>query len=117
MPNEEVAVTAPRSREENSQEMSILMQKVLGSDNTPDFTEEQVDELLSQKRETTGYIHADKQRESYDNKFYIIVVCIFIFAFSALVLKFYAEVFPQVLSLAVGLFGGGAGGYALGKSK
>lgn len=119
MPDEnvkEVTVT-PQPREESSQELSILMQKVLGTDNTPDFTKEQVDELLSQKRETTGYIHADKKRESYDNKFYLVTVCAFVIVFSALVLKYYPEVFSQVLSLVVGLFGGGASGYAVGKSK
>lgn len=119
MPNKEseVVTATPHQREENSQELSILMQKVLGTDSTPDFTKEQVDELLSQKRETTGYIHADKKRESFDNKFFLVVICLFIFAFSALVLKYYPEVFSQVLSLIVGLFGGGAGGYAVGKGR
>lgn len=119
MPNREseVVTATPHRSEENSQELSILMQKVLGTDSAPDFTKEQVDELLSQKRETAGYIHADKKRESYDNKFYLVVICIFVIVFSALVLKYYPEVFSQVLSLVIGLFGGGAGGYAVAKSK
>ena len=119
MPNENTnkVTNTPQPREESTQELSILMQKVLGTDSTPDFTKEQVDELLSQKRETTGFIHADKKRDSYDNKFYLVVVCLFVIAFSALVLKYYPEVFSQVLSLVVGLFGGGAGGYAVGKNK
>ena len=46
-----IVQTAPH--EENSQELSILLHKVLGATNTPNFTKEQIDELLSQKRERT----------------------------------------------------------------
>ncbi len=111
----EVVTATPHQREENSQELSILMQKILGTDSTPDFTKEQVDELLSQKRETTGYIHADKIRESSDNRFFLVIICIFVFLFSALVLIYYPEAFSEVLSLIVGLFGGY--GYGVGKGK
>jgi hypothetical protein len=104
-------------REENSQELSILLQKVLGADNTPDFTKEQVDELLSQKREITGYIHEDKKRYSSDNKLYFLGIFIFILLFSGLVLWKKPESFGEVLSFIAGLFGGGLGGYGLGSKK
>ena len=60
---------------------------------------------------------AEENQASYDGKFYLVVVCVFIIVFSALVLKYYPEVFSQVLSLIIGLFGGGAVGYAIGKGK
>jgi len=104
-------------REENSQEMSILLQKVLGNENVPEFTKEQVDEILSQKREITNFIHEDKKRESGDNKFYLVVVLIFICIFAGGVLFNEPEYFDVVLSFLAGIFGGGLGGYGLGLKK
>lgn len=100
-------------REENSHEMSILLQKVLGADNTPNFTEKQVDELLAQKREITGFIHEDKKRESRDGKFYLTSVLAFILLFSGLVMWKKPDLFSEVLSFLVGVFGGSLGGYGL----
>lgn len=97
--------------------MSILMQKVLGADNTPDFTKEQVDELLSQKRQITGYVHDDKKRDSWDNKFYLVIVLIFVLIFSCLVLWKKPELFNETLSFLAGTFGGGLGGYGLASRK
>jgi hypothetical protein len=95
----------------------ILMQKVLGSDNSPDFTKEQVDELLSQKREITGYIHEDKKSDSWDNKFYLVAILIFVLLFSCLVLWKKPEFFSEVLSFLTGVFGGGLGGYGWANKK
>ncbi len=103
--------------EETSQQLSILLQKITGDGNVSNFTVEQTNEILSQRRKITEYVHEDRKRESYDAKFYLIVIVVFVFFFSALVLKFYPEVFPQVLSLVIGLFGGGGVGYSIGKSK
>lgn len=114
--NKNIASTIP-AREEKSSEMSILLEKVLGSDNTPNFTKEQVDELLSQKREITGFIHNDKQQESWDSKFCFIVVLAFILIFSVLILWKKPDLFNEVLSFLAGLFGGGLGGYGLGSRK
>ena len=72
------------NREERSHELSILLQKVLGTDNSPDFTKEQIDELLSQKREITGYVHKDKIQESWDSKFYLVIILLFILILSNL---------------------------------
>lgn len=110
-------VTPNTQSEETSQQLSILLQKITGAENTQVFTEEQTNEILSQRRKITEYVHEDRKRDSYDGKFYLVVVVLFVFAFSALVLHLYPEVFSQVLGLVIGLFGGGAGGYAIGKSK
>lgn len=101
------------SKEETSQQLSILLQKVIGSDTAPNFTEEQTNEILSQRRKITEYVHEDRKRESYDSKFYLVSIALFVLLFSALVLNYYPEVFPEVLSLVVGLFGG----YAIGKGR
>lgn len=103
----------PAVRQEVSQELSILLQKVLGADNTPNFTKEQVDELLSQKREITKFIHEDKKSESRDGKFYLIIILAFILLFSGLVLWKKPELFSEVLSFLTGALGGGLGGYGL----
>lgn len=107
----------PVVHEENSHELSILLQKVLGADNNPNFTKEQVDELLSQKRETTGYIHKDKIRDSWDSKFYLITILTFILIFSSLILYKKPDLFNEVLSFLAGIFGGGLGGYGLALNK
>ena len=103
--------------EENSQELSILLHKVLGATNTPNFTKEQIDELLSQKREITGYVHADKKQEAWDSKFYLTVIFLFVLVFSGLVLWKKPDSFGEVLSFLAGLFGGGLGGYGLASKK
>lgn len=103
-------------RDEVSQQFNVLLQKMIG-ENSPNFTKEQVDEILSQRREIAGYIHKDRKTESYDGKFYLIVIISFILIFSGLVLWAKPDIFSQVLSLIVGLFGGGIGGYGFGKSK
>lgn len=105
------------AREENSHELSILLQKVLGADNTPNFTEKQVDELLSQKREITSFIHDDKHQHSWDSKFYLIVILVFILVFSGLVIWKKPDLFNEVLSFLVGAFGGSFGGYGLASRK
>lgn len=121
MPNN-TAVTEAAPQPQNSgtsQEhtLSILMQKVLGQDNTPNLTEKQVDELLSQRREITSYIHEDKKRESRDSKFGLVTILVFILLFSGLVLWKYPGSFSEVLSLLIGLFGGAFGGYGYGKKQ
>ncbi len=117
MPEEDKSIATSQPREENSHEMSILLQKVLGADNTPNFTKEQVDELLSQKREITGYIHEDKKRESRDSKFYLLVVLIFVILFSGLVMWKKPDLFSEVLSFLTGAFGGGLGGYGIAQKR
>ena len=109
-------VTTPM-HEEHSQELSILLQRVLGTDEAPALSAEQVDELLSQKREITRYIHEDRERESADNKWYFAGILLFILIFSGLVLKQRPDLFSEVLSFLAGLFGGGLGGYGFASKK
>ncbi len=104
-------------KEENSQEMSILLQKVLGTESVPEFTREQVDEVLSQKREVTNFIHEDKKRESKNNRFYLGFILVFILLFAGMVLFKDPEYFDIVLGFLAGIFGGGIGGYGLGLRK
>lgn len=96
---------------ETTHELSILMQRVLGTDNSPDFTSEQVDELLSQKRQVNEFVHEDKKRDSADAKFYMVVILVFILLFTALILWRRPDYFGEVLSFLAGLFGGSLGGY------
>ncbi len=120
MPEEnkrEVSVKSQVSREEKSQELNILLQKMFGSDKTPDLTKEQIDELLSQKREITRYIHEDKKQDSWDSKFYLVVVLLFTLALSGLVLWKKPDLLNEVLSFLGGLFGGGFAGYGVGSRK
>lgn len=102
---------------EDSHELSFLLQRVLGADNTPNFTEKQVDELLAQKREIAGFIHNDKKRESDDERFYLMVTLLFVVLFSGLVLWREPDLFKEVLTFLAGLFGGGLGGYGLASRK
>ena len=102
---------------ENTQELSVLLSKALGTDNTPEFTKEQVDELLSQKSKITDYIHEDRKQESWDNKFYLVIVVVFILLFSGLVLWKNPALFNEVLYFLAGLFGGGLGGYGLANKR
>jgi len=101
---------------ESETTLQMLLQKVVGG-NTFTPTERQVDEVLSQRRQVIGYIHDDKKTDSYDSKFYLVVVLIFILVFSGLVLWFKSDLFPEVLSFLAGLFGGGIGGYGFGKIR
>ena len=90
---------------------------MFGSDSTPELTEEQTDEILAQRREISRYIHEDKKRASYDGKFYLLAMLLFIMLFSLVVLRYKPEVFSEVLSLVLGALGGGIGGYGIGKSR
>jgi len=103
------------TKEETTHQLSVLLQKVIGMDDGQDLTKEQKDELLSQRRQISEYIHEDKKRSSFDNRFHLIAALVFVLLFSGLVLWQKPDVFEQVLALVVGLFGGGAGGYALGR--
>ena len=104
-------------RDETSQQFSVLFQKIMGLENTPNFTKEQIDELLSQRRQIAAYIHEDRKTDSYDTKFYLVAIIAFILFFSGLVLRMKPEIFSEVLSLIVGLLGGGAAGFGIGKIK
>ena len=105
------------AHEEHSQEVIIFMRRILGVPDASYYTKEQVDELLSQKRQIAGYIHDRQRSESYDNKFYVVIVLAFIFGFSALILWRRPDYFPELLSFLAGLFGGGLGGYGLARIK
>jgi hypothetical protein len=118
MPNEIV-----KTKEENNvrevtsqQQLSVLLQKVIGSGEQDSLTEEQKTELLAQRRQISEYIHEDKRRASSDERFRLVSLMLFVFLFSGLVLLFKPDSFEQVLALVIGLFGGGAGGYALGRA-
>ena len=89
------------------------MQKIIGAENSPNFTKEQIDELLSQRREIATYIHADRKSDSFDSKFYLVAILIFVILFSLLVLWLKPDMFLEVLSFLVGLLGGGGVGYGL----
>lgn len=111
-----IVVNEPTEQaQETQQEISILLQKIMGQDNVPSLSDAQISELLAQRREIANYIHEDKKRESYDAKFLFVGVLTFVLIFSALVLWKKPDVFSEVLSLIVGLLGGGAGGYTFGK--
>lgn len=97
--------------------LSFLLQKVIGHDQTSNLTEEQINEVLAQRRQITTYIHEDRKRESYDSKFNLIVILVFILIFSGGVLWKYPDAFSEVLSLLIGLFGGAFGGYGYGKKQ
>ena len=80
MPNEVVNHKHPERQggEEESHELSVLLQKVIGVDSGAELTPEQRDEILSQRRQITEFIHEDKQQDSYDKKFYLVVIiCLF----------------------------------------
>ena len=117
MSNNSPSITERPVREENSQQLSILLQKAIGVESAPNFTEQQVDELLSQRREIAGYVQADKKRDSMDSKIYFIGILVFILIFSGFILYKDPNMFPSVLSFLAGLFGGGVGGYGWAKSK
>lgn len=123
MPNQPLTPSSQNPQEKEgvgmvaSQQLSILLQRAMGADTTPNFTEAQVDEMLSQRREISKYIYDDKKQDSKDSKFNLIVVLIFILLFSGGVLIYKPELFSQVLSFLAGLFGGGLGGYGWAKSK
>jgi hypothetical protein len=89
------------------------MQRAMGHENVPKLTESQVDEVLAQRRQVMDYIHDDNTRDSYDAKFYLVVVLIFITVFSLIVIYWKPELFSQVLSFLAGIFGGGLGGVRL----
>jgi len=108
--------TESKSSQHTERELSILLQKAIGGD-TPNLSEKQVDEVLSQRRKIAEFVHEDRQRDSYDMKFYLIGILLFVLLFSGLVLWKKPDVFSEVLSLIVGLFGGGVGGYGIGKTK
>jgi cytochrome c1 len=120
MPNNQEVVQEPEVKNkvvsESETTVHMLLQKMVGGNNfTP--TEKQVDEILAQKSKIIDYVHRDKQRSSYDSKFYLIVVLIFVLIFSGLVIYFKPDLFSQVLSFLTGIFGGGLGGYGFGKLK
>lgn len=114
--SEEVIPSVPQKKNQTEKELTFLLQKAIGGD-TPNLSETQVDEVLAQRKEIAGFVHEDRKRESFDTKFILIGILIFVLLFSCLVLWKKPDVFSEVLSLIVGLFGGGAGGYGLGKSK
>lgn len=117
MPNEIIEHTEPNGVTTQEQTLSILLQKAMGQDTSPDLTKEQVDEVLSQQRQVKEYIHRDRERESFDSKFYLISILVFILIFAGAVLWKYPDFFPEVLSLLIGLFGGAFGGYGFGKKQ
>ena len=97
--------------EVSTQQLSVLVQRAMGLENAPKFTESQIDEVLSQRRQVFDHIHSDNQRDSWDSKFYLIVILVFILIFAGAVLNWKPDLFSQVLSFLAGIFGGGLGGY------
>lgn len=122
LPRNAIQPTDGGGRERNgeavtSQQLSVLMQRVIGLDNTSNFTPQQVDEVLAQRREISGYIHKDRVRDSWDSKFYLVAILIFVLIFSGSVLYLKPDLFAEVLSFLAGIFGGGLGGYGFAKAK
>lgn len=114
MPNEnELASSSQSQNVKNAQEhtLTLLLQKIAGEDGASDLSESQVNEVLAQRRQVTDYIHKDRERESFDLKFYLVIILVFILIFSGGVLWRKPDAFSEVLSLLIGLFGGGFGGY------
>ncbi|MDQ5953199.1 MAG: hypothetical protein QG551_427 [Patescibacteria group bacterium] len=97
---------------ERSDNMSMLLQKVIGTDSF-NPTEQQVDEVLSQRRQVLSYVHEDRKQESTDKKFYFTLTLVATTVIILLVLFFAKEYLTQVLSLIIG----GLGGYGIGKTQ
>ncbi len=113
MPNEEkkigsVEKTSDKSTTSQSmttESLQMLMANIGNAQNVP-ITEEHVSEVLSQRRQINEFINKDKERSSYDQKYFLTVGLIFILLISGLVIWTYPEYLSQVLSLIMGGFGG-----------
>lgn len=85
--------------------LQMLMASLGGQQDLP-VNEEHVTEMLAQRRQINEYINKDKERGSWDGKYYLTTGLLFILAISALVMFTRPEYFTQVLSLIIGGFGG-----------
>ena len=102
---------------ETSQTLTLLAQKIFGADKTPPLSSEQIDKFIEQRGTIISYVHEDKMQESWDSKFYLVVILIFILAFAGGVAWKLPDYFGEVLSFVAGLFGGSLGGYGLAKIR
>ncbi|MBI2454019.1 MAG: hypothetical protein HYV54_00360 [Parcubacteria group bacterium] len=106
-------------KEESVHTLQVLLQKVMGGDNfTP--TAKQFDEILNQRKTVHGYIHEERMQEhdkfkinSKNDRFYLVIILIFVLLMSAGVLIFKPDFFTEVLSALLGF----AGGFGVGKFK
>jgi len=99
---------------ERTEQLVMLLKKVMGDDGYSP-TQEQVDELLAQRKLTSGYIHEERMQEharfkisSKDRKHYFYGALIFIAVLSGGVLVFQPQHFEQLL-VAIVIFSGGFG--------
>src|SRR5687768_2176477 len=99
----EAQTGTPTGGVETNHTLTLLAQKVLGTDNTPPMTSEQMDKLIDQRGKIIDYVHKDKKRDSFDAKFYLIAVLVFIVIFAGLVMWKLPEYFGEVLSFLAGL--------------
>ncbi len=97
-----------------TESLQMLMANLGSQQNLP-VTEEHVSEMLSQRRQINEFVSKDKERTSWDEKYYLTVGLLFILIISALVIFTHPEYFTQVLSLIIGGFGGFGLGRAIKK--
>ena len=71
---DEIVTTPIENPIRTEQEVSLLLQKIIGQDNTPPLNETQVSEVLAQRRQIADFVHQDRKRESYDSKFILLAV-------------------------------------------
>ena len=95
----------PRIPTITRESIQMLAASLSGQQNLP-VTEAHVEEMLSQRRQINEFINKDKERDSWDGKYYLTIGLIFILAISALIIFTKPEYFTQVLALIIGGFGG-----------
>lgn len=106
-------------KEESTQTLQVLMQKVMGGDNFAP-TSQQFDEILAQRKVVHSYIHEERMQDhekfkisSSDSKYYVTLILVFVIIICSFVLFLKPDYFTQVLSALLGF----AGGFGVGKYK
>ena len=112
MPDEEknnqggqMASPVLRNAPVSTESLQMLMAN-LGSQPDMPINEGHVTEMLLQRRQINEFINDDKNRNSWDQRYFLTVGLVFILLISALVIFTHPEYFTQVLSLIIGGFGG-----------
>lgn len=89
----------------STEQLQMLMASLSGQQDLP-VNEEHITEILAQRRQINEFINKDKERVSWDGRYYLTAGLIFILLISALVILTHPEYFTQVLALIIGGFGG-----------
>ncbi|GAB4147198.1 MAG: hypothetical protein OHK0017_08650 [Patescibacteria group bacterium] len=106
---------------EGSQKNQLTLQHI---DTSTPLTTEQITMVIEQNSKVYEYIHQERMKEleeakvqSFDRRYGLSALLIFLAILAMGTLYFRSEYFDQVMALIIGLLGGGAGGYAFGKSS